>query len=53
MKVKSYIQAYILENVKYNIFDKKNGVVMKIEHQIHKNKFGELFYHYHTTTVST
>ena len=26
----------------------KNRVITKIEHQIHKNRFGELFYHYFT-----
>ena len=52
MKVK-YIQAYVSESVTCNIFDKKNGFMKKIEHQIHKNKFEELFYHYYTTAVST
>ena len=46
------IQAYISGNVTCNTFDKKNGVIKKIEHQIHKNSFGELLYHYYTTTVS-
>ena len=52
MKVKSYIPAYISENVTCNIFVKKNGVLKKIEHQIHKNRFGELFYQFYTTVVS-
>ena len=53
MKVKSYVQAYISENVTCNIFDKKNEVKKKTEHKTHKSRFGELFYHYYTTTVST
>ena len=53
MKVKSYIRAYIPENVTCNIFDKKNRVTKKIEYQTHENRFGELFYHYYITTVST
>ena len=45
------IQAYIskMSQVTYLI---KNGVIKKIEHQIHQNTPEELFYHY-TTTVST
>ena len=53
MKVKSYIQAHISENVICNISDKKSGVIKKTVHQIHKNRFGELFYQYYTTAVST
>ena len=34
------------------IFLIKNGVIKKIEHEIHTSRFGELFNHY-TTTVST
>ena len=51
MEVKLYTQAYISENVTCNIFD-NNEVIKKIEYQIHKNRFGELFYHYYTTTGS-
>ena len=53
MKVKSYIQPYILENVTCNIFDLENEVIKIIEHQIHKNRFGELLYQYLTATGST
>ena len=31
----------------------KNEVIKVIEHQIHKNRLGELFYQYYTTTVFT
>ena len=51
MEVKLYTQAYISENVTCNIFD-NNEVIKKIEYQIHKNRVGELFYHYYTTAGS-
>ena len=31
----------------------KNEVIKTIEHQIHNSRFGELFYQYYTTAVST
>ena len=39
------------ENMTCNIFDEKI-VIKKTELQLHKNRFGELFYHY-VTAVST
>ena len=53
IKVKSNLQAYILENVTCNIFDKKNEATKKIEHQRHKNMFGKLVYHCYTIAIST
>ena len=45
--------TYKLQKMSHVTFLIKNGVIKKIEYQIHKNSFGELLYHYYTTTVST
>ena len=52
MRKSNHTYKLIYQKMAHVTFLIKNEVIKKIEHQLHKSSFGELLYHYYTTTVS-